>query len=112
MRIGRSEAFDILKKWLNEKTLVRCRVHLPAIAIGMQGRTFSIRGEHVTVADDDRITEVNIRLANDVSFGYGDTRNSPTEIEAFDLVLVGFFGPVPEQGQPDMVSLSSFREPN
>jgi hypothetical protein len=90
MRIGRSEALDLLSKWALERTLLECVIELPVIAARFRARLSSADGELVRLMSDDTTSELAFSLLEVVDIGYGDTRGFESADE-FDGILVFFF---------------------
>lgn len=110
MNVTRPEALDIFRKWLTERTPLRCRILTRQLSSGFTVRVVSVSGDEIGLANDDRTTELTVPLNERLSFGYGDARHLG-ENAPYDSALVVFLEPVPATGYPDLISFSEFANP-
>jgi hypothetical protein len=73
----RSEALSLLRKWLDESTLLTCRVTFKGLAVGMACRLLSVGDEFVDARSDDGLSVIRVTLGRVVVFHFGDSREYP-----------------------------------
>jgi hypothetical protein len=83
MRIGKSEALDLLRKWSSESISVRCEFSFMAFQVVLYGKIAlkSDDGEIHLVADD-AMSQASVRIRPDLwDFDYADNRelSAPSE---------------------------------
>lgn len=103
MRVGRSEALDILNKWLSERTLLRCDLSFSGFAACFRGRIVSLTDDRVQILSDDTFSEFVLPLTAGLNFGYGEPRSEPENLE-FAGALIVFMAELPPTGDVDTVS--------
>ena len=91
MRTGRPEALLLFRKWLEESTPLYCEVRFSILAACFDLRLTAVSEEEVRARSADSISEVVVPLNRAVSFGYADTRVTPSESVDFEAGLVVFF---------------------
>jgi hypothetical protein len=102
MRVGRSEALDILSKWLSERALLRCDISFSEFAACFRGRIVSLTDGRVHVLCDDTFSELDLPLTPNLNFGYGEPRYAPDNLE-FSGTLIVFIAELPSNGDVDTV---------
>ena len=107
MRAGRSEVIDLFSKWFADKSLVRCEGNFSKVAFSLRGRIFSISDQELKILSDDRASELVVRFAPEMEFGYGDFRNAPPTEKQYESCVVIFFSPVPPVGEPDTIAVAA-----
>ena len=92
MRVGRSEAVDLLRKWRSEESLLRCDISLSRFAALFRVRVFLVDAVDVRLLSDDMTSEMTLRLSDDMEFEYEDPRGFPEDTAFFDSSLIMRFG--------------------
>ena len=77
--IGREEALDMLRKWFEDRALLKCDFRFPLFAFCFRGRIFGLTDSEVKVASDDAFSELALRIPEDAEYGYGEPRDFPEE---------------------------------
>jgi hypothetical protein len=72
MRIKREEAFDLIRKFADESALVECSLRFPTFSARFRGRMVSFDGIDLRVISDDTRSEIVLRIAPWMEFGFGD----------------------------------------
>lgn len=108
MRMGRSEAVDLFRKWSVDGAVVRCRGTFSRFAFGLDGRiSISPDGTEVRVVSDDRRSEIVVRLSEELEFGYADSREVTGSEKEYEACVVIFTNPpVPQVGTPDTIAIA------
>jgi hypothetical protein len=91
LKAERQEAFDILRKWQDEKSVVRLQASFPLFAFGLWGRILSMTDNELRVMSDDTKSEITLRLTPGLEFAYGDDRMVMGEEKKFSACLVMLF---------------------
>jgi hypothetical protein len=104
MRVGRSEALDILSKWLSERTLLRCDLSFSEFAACFRGRVIALTADRLQLLSDDTFSEFVLPLRVDLNFGYGESRSEPENLE-FAGGLVIFMSELPRTGDVNTICL-------
>jgi hypothetical protein len=116
VRIRRSEALDVFRKWFSEQALLRCYLSFPKFAATLRGRIFAMSELEIKIVSDDRSddrrSEIVLRVSDDLEFGYGDPRTFPEDAARYESILVVFFGPIPQTGDADMIAFSEIKSAN
>lgn len=111
MITDRPEALSILRKWLEESTLLYCQANLSVLAAGLEVRIVSVSNEEVCARSEDGNAEIAVVLGRAVAFGFGDMRSSD-EGKDFDFGLVVFFDEPTEVDTPEYVTFAERRLPS
>lgn len=110
MRMERSEALDIFKKWHAEHAVIRCQGSFPNHAFGMSGRITSLSDREMNIIADDKESEVVFQFDSVGEFGYGDSRSvTGREAEEFECCILIFMAPIPDEGVGDHIALAEVR---
>ena len=104
MKTKRTEAIDIFRTWLADGLLVRWEGKFSTFAFSSWGKVVSLDNSEIRFMSGDNGSELIVRFASDVEFGYGDNRNDTEPKQFADCILI-FFGPVPPTGDADRISL-------
>jgi hypothetical protein len=111
MNLERREALDLFRKWLGERSLIRCQAQFATHAFSLKGRILEVRENELRIFADDMNSELVLRLTNNLGFGYGDSRIvTGKEAEDYVCCLMVFFEPIPDVGDPETVALAEIRE--
>lgn len=87
MRAGRSEAFDILRKFEAEETLLDCRGAFDLVAFRFRARVVLVVEHELRLMGDSFSMDFGVRLADDLEFIFGDATEH-TAIFAGTLALI------------------------
>ena len=107
MRMEPTEAIDIFRGWASDFALVRYQGTFPNLAFSGWGRVVSAKIDELRIIADDRETELVLRLTPRVEFGYVDSRRVTGDEKKFKESVALFFGPIPNEGEPDMIVLAA-----
>jgi len=110
MKTGKCEALDMFSKYLSEGTLLRCYVRCSTYRAAFVGRIRTVSDDGIRLSSDDCQSELELPLSSDLQYGYGDSRNSPTELPVYDghlLVFMTRYDPLCQK--PDMIAFSEVR---
>lgn len=88
MRVGRSEAVDLLRKWRSEEALLRCDMSFPRFAALFRARVFLVDEVAIRLLSDDMTSEMTFRFSDDVDLEYVEPRGFPEDTAFFDSSLV------------------------
>jgi hypothetical protein len=105
MRIGRDEAFDLLAKFVSERTLLECSLSFPFFRARFRARLSRVSPEELRLMSDDATSELAMRFGPRIEFGYGDARNVEGA-DRFEGILVIFFRLGVEGEEADFISLT------
>jgi hypothetical protein len=103
VRTGRSEALDIFRKWLSERSLVRCDLLFGDFAASLRGRVFRVAEDRGDLVSDDTHSELALVLRPDLEFAYGEPRDFPAEAEIFAGGLVVLFPSLDPAAERDKI---------
>ena len=109
VRVGRSEALGIFRKWSSERIVLRCFLTFPRFTVCFRGRVFSISDESIGVVSDDASSEMALQLGAEMQFDYTEELH-PEDCASYRSMLIVFFGPVLSRGQPDMIAFSEIKQ--
>ena len=102
MRVDRSEALDIFRKWFSERTLLRCDLLFSEFSCCFRGRIISLTTARLQVLSDDTFSELVLPFTRELNFGYGEARNEPETLE-FSRDLIVFMAEPPATGDVDKI---------
>lgn len=88
MRVGRSEAVDLLRKWRSESALLRCDLMFGMLAAVFRARVVFADSGMVKLLSDDTFSEMALPLSPDMEFAYGEPRDFPEDARIYESVLV------------------------
>jgi hypothetical protein len=110
VRLNRSEALDIFRKWFSERVLLECRFRFPDFEACFRGRLFGVSEDQIKVASDDTTSELTLALRPSMTFAYGDPRDFPADAKQYISILVVFFEePSEEESLDKRVSFVEFK---
>ena len=68
----------------------------------------SVTEKELKIMSGDSHSELVLRFTPEMDFGYADSREVPktSEAEKYEACIVIYFGPLPEEGTPDTISLA------
>ncbi len=72
MKAGRSEAFDVLRKFEEESTLLDCRAAFPLLAFRFRARVAVLMENELRLMGDGSSMDFGVRLPEDLEFAFGD----------------------------------------
>jgi hypothetical protein len=70
----------------------------------------TVSDNELRLMDRGSDSELVIRLTPDLEFGYGDSRVVTGEEKQFEEAIVVFFGPVPDEGEPDSIAVAALKQ--
>ena len=106
MGTGRSEAFDLLSKWVSERTLLECTMSFPLFTSHFRVRLDEVRGDELRLVSDDTTSELALRISSWTEFGYGDMGRVEVPEQSGDT-LVFFFRFGKDDESDDFISLTA-----
>jgi hypothetical protein len=107
MRMGRSDAIDLFRKWSDEQTPIRWQGSFGNFAFGSWGYVLSPPSEiEIRVTSQDRRSELVIRLASVIEYDYADSRTVTAEEKKFKECVV-LAMKIPQEGDPDTIALAA-----
>jgi hypothetical protein len=109
MRAGRGEAFDLFRKWLAEGTLLECKLNFPLFRSRFRARLREMAGDDLKFWSDDTTSELVLRIAPGMEFGYGDAMDVRGP-DRFEGLLVTFFRLGAEGEEADFICLAEVIE--
>ena len=98
VRMGRSEALDIIRGWREDGMLVRVEGRLRLFAFNLAGRVLSVAEDEVRILAADTRSEFVLRLTEDLHYAYGDNRIVDGIAKQYRDAIVVFFEPIPDEG--------------
>jgi hypothetical protein len=104
MRIGRDEAFDLLRKFSAERTLLECTLSFVPFVARFRARLTAAGSDEVRLMSDNSTSELVFRLAGVVDYYYGDARNLDTPNPMEGVVI--FVYRYDDDGANDSISLA------
>lgn len=104
MRAGREEGFDLLSKWVSERTLLECTISFPAFVARLRGRLAGFSAGEVRLLSDDTSSELALRLGPSLDFLYGDM-SSVDRADKFEGALIVVFR-LGDEGPADVISFT------
>lgn len=90
MQATRSEAFDILRKWHENASLLRCHFSFRRFAASLRGRIVNVSQIQVQLLSDDRTSELVLQIGPEMDFDYSDPIRVPDEAAPYESTLVVF----------------------
>ena len=111
MIIGRNEALDLFRKWLDDGATIRCQGSFPIFAFSFRAQVVGLSSGEVRFMSMDTHTEFVWKVAGGIRFDYADSR-SVTGQEAIDYecCLVVLFGEVPAERPADTLAFAEIRK--
>lgn len=103
MRMGRDEAIDIFRKWLEDGAKVRVQGSFSDFAFGLWGRILSVTPAELKLRSHETDSELVLKLCPELEFGYGDNRIVTGEEKKFSECIVVFVG----QDEQDHIALAA-----
>jgi hypothetical protein len=111
VRITRSEALDVLRKWFTEGSVVRCEAGLSTLAFSVVGRIIKLDEAEIKILSLDKLHETAILFTSKMEFGYGDFRSLPKQEKVYEAAIVAYpDGPVPPEGEPDTIAFAAIKD--
>jgi hypothetical protein len=104
MLIKREEAFDLIRKFADESALVECSMRFPTFAARFRGRMVSFDRRELRLISDDTRSELALRIAPWMEFGFGDA-SPATGPDRFENLLCIFFRLGEEGEEADLIAL-------
>lgn len=109
MRVGKDDALILLRKWMEESSLVSCEVSMPIVAVRARGKVTSVTEKSVTIESSDDFSVVLVPIGLASGFGYAEPRGEfPESAKVFESALVILFGDETDKDPPH-IGLSLFR---
>jgi hypothetical protein len=108
INVGRSDALDQLRSWLESGAALRCDLSFRRAAASLRSKVREISDDELRLASDDGASELTIRLT-EATFGYKNPRDFPEERAEFARGLVIFLPPIAADGTQDFVALLKLR---
>lgn len=109
MRAGRPEAFDLLSKFVAERTLLECRISLPILSARLRARLVRFNSDSLHLVSDDTTSELSSVIPSAATFEYLDAREI-AGAECFEGVLAIVFR-ASGDGPVDSIVLSELIAP-
>ncbi|MCU1331136.1 MAG: hypothetical protein JWM08_128 [Candidatus Angelobacter sp.] len=109
MRMERSEAFDMFRKWNAEKPLLLCVYSFAAFQACFKGRIFETSDDIVRIVSDDHHSELALKITQEMHFGYGDSRKHPEEAALYDASILVYFSAVIPDVEPDFIAFTEVK---
>ena len=107
MRMGRSEAIDLFRKWATDGATVRCQGAFSRFAFALDGRiSISPDGNELRIIADDPSSEIVIKLSHELEFGYADSRVVTGAEKEYESCVLIFIDPVPPVDTPDTIAIA------
>ncbi len=107
MRAARSEALDLFRKWSSEGLAVRCQGSVATFAFSLSGYIQSVSDDELRIFSEDVRSEVVLKLKPEMVFGYADSRTVSGVAKKYESCIIVFFGPVPDEGEPDSIAFAA-----
>jgi hypothetical protein len=110
--LGRLEAVDILEKWREEKTPLRCQGSFSAHAFAIEGIIdTAAENEFRLIAGTNMLTQVVVKLTDALIFNYADHREiTGKEAKYYPSCLTIAFPPIPEEGPANTIAFAEISE--
>jgi hypothetical protein len=110
MKAGRSEALDVVRKWLSERALLQCNLDVKRIAATFRARVRAISDDRITLLSDDTTSELILVLAPHSEFAYVEPDRSAGDVKSAVAGLVIFLSPTGPGSDPDVVTFTELVE--
>jgi hypothetical protein len=110
--IGRSDAVDLLRKWSDDGTLIRCQGSFSLFAFSSEGFIRRATESEVRLMSLDTRSEVVVQFKSDMEFGYDDNRVIEGVEKKFESCLVVFVPPIADGETQDTIAFAAHRISN
>jgi hypothetical protein len=113
MRMEYAAALDLFRKWLSDRSLIRCQGSLNMFSFSFKGRMVDVNPAEIRLMADDADSEFVLRITDKIEFGYADSRVvTGQEAADYECLLMVFLGPIPNEGEGESVAFAELKGSN